>query len=130
MALPSLLKANENYGEFQIYDAITENDGYGGYKTTYTPGAVFEGVLVLDDSINAQIAGKQGVTGVYTLTVEKILRIPWHTVFRKISGENLVGNFFRVTGKDDKATPKSAGIDMRTVNVEEYELPGDYSDEH
>lgn len=124
MSLPSLLQASENFGKFQIYDLTTQNDGYGGYATSYTPGATFDGVLVLDNSINAQVAQKEGVTGVYTLTVDKIIRLPWHTVFKKISGENLVGTFFRVTDRDDKSTPNGSSIVMRTMNVEEYAPSG------
>ena len=120
MALPDLMKENENYGQFQIYDLTTQNDGYGGYMSTYTPGATFDAVLVLDDSIQAQVAEKQGVTGVYTLTFDNALRLPWHTVFRKISGDGLVGTFFRVTSKDDKVPPKGATLKFRNVNVEEY----------
>lgn len=126
MALPDLMKANENYGHFQIYNLITRNDeNYGGYISTYVPGAIFEGVLVLDDSINARIAEKQGVTGLYQMTFEKELYLPWNTVVRKIDGEKLVGTFFRVTSKDENATPSSTPLNLRKVIMEEYVPTGD-----
>lgn len=125
--LPSLMQDNENYGKFQIFNAITQNDGYGGYITTYEPGATFDAVLVLDDSLQAQVAEKQGVTGVYTLTYEKALNLPWHTVIKKISGEKLVGMYFRVTSKDENATPKSSSLNLRNVNCEEFVPSGGVS---
>ena len=125
MALPDLMKANENYGHFQIYNLITQNDGYGGYVSTYVPGAIFEGVLVLDDSINARIAEKQGVTGLYQMTFGKELSLPWHTVVKKIDGEKLVGTFFRVTSKDESATPSSTPLNLRKVIMEEYVPSGE-----
>lgn len=118
--LPSLMQENENYGIFQIFNAITQNDGYGGYVTTYEPGATFDAVLVLDDSLQAQVAEKQGVTGVYTLTYEKVLHLPWHTAFKKISGEKLVGTYFRVTSKDENATPGTSSLNLRYVKCEEF----------
>jgi len=126
MALPDLMKANENYGHFQIYNLITQNDeNYGGYISTYVPGATFEGVLVLDDSINARVAEKQGVTGLYQMTFEKELHLPWNTVVRKIDGEKLVGTFFRVTSKDENATPSSTPLNLRKVIMEEYVPSGE-----
>ena len=125
MALPDLMKANENYGHFQIYNLITQNDGYGGYVSTYVPGATFEGVLVLDDSINARVAEKQGVTGLYQMTFEKELHLPWHTVVKKIDGEKLVGTYFRVTSKDESATPSSTSLNLRKVIMEEYVPSGE-----
>ena len=78
--IPELMKTAEGYGFFCIMNKSTEKDGYGGYIDTYTFGAKFEAVLTLNDSINAQAAMAQGVTGVYKLTYEKALRLPWHTV--------------------------------------------------
>ena len=127
MSLPDLMKANENYGTFQIYDKTTQNDAYGGYMDVYVPGATFEGMLVLDDSINAQVAESQGVTGIYTLTFSKALRLPWHTVFKKTSGERLVGMYFRVTSKDESATPRVSGLDLKNVKAEEF-VPGGVSE--
>lgn len=118
MSLPDLLKANENYGVYQVWNSAIVDDGYGGYKEELTPGATFEGVLVLDDSINAQIAEQQGVRGVYTLTFGKGLRLPWHTVFRRTDDSRNL--FYRVTSRDESSTPSVTRLDMRTVKAEEY----------
>lgn len=115
--IPDLLKATENYGVFTILNKSTVSDGYGGYYDQYTAGATFEGVLSLDDSIQAQQAMSQGVTGVYTLTCEKSLHLPWHTVIRK--GDQT----YRVTSKDENSTPTSSPLGMRVVKCEEWVIP-------
>ena len=128
--LPELMKANDDYGEFQIFDYVSQNDGYGGMYFTYKAGAIFDAVLILNNSIQAQTAQKQGVTGVYTLTFSKTLRLPWHTVFQKIirNGNEIIGtgSYYRVTTKDDNSPPKTASLKFRQVVCEEYKLP----DEH
>lgn len=83
MSLPILMKANENYGEFEFINESTLDDGYGGYTQGYTVGASFDAVLVLDDSVQAQRAEQDGVKGVYTLTTDKAVPLPWHKIFRR-----------------------------------------------
>lgn len=115
-----LMLETEGHGFFRIINRSTEADGYGGFVDTYTIGAKFEGVLVLNDSINAQVAMSQGVTGVYKLIYDKSLRIHWHTVFCKDEDHDRV---FRVTSKDEKSTPSSSSMDLRYVLCEEWEIP-------
>lgn len=132
MSLPSFLEVFDDYGTFQIYDVTTGGgDGYGGnIKPTYTPGGMFKGVLVLNNSVNAQIAQKQGVTGVYTLSFGKELRLAWHTVFQKVildkDGKVIQrGSVYRVTTKDDNSAPNTASTAMqfRQVTAEEWKIP-------
>lgn len=116
--IPVLMQNSEGYGQFTILDKITRNDGYGGTVDTYEDGADFYGVMVLDDSINAQKAESEGVTGVYTLNYDKALRLPWHTVLRGADGRT-----YRVTSRDEKSTPSSSPLNLRQVKCEEWELP-------
>lgn len=96
------------------------DDGYGGYITTWTDGAAFDAACVLDNSIEAQTALAQGVTGIYTVTTTKALNLQYHDVFRRERD----GKIFRVTTDgDDMATPASAHLNMRVVRAEEFELP-------
>lgn len=125
MSLPIFLKSFEGFGVFELMDPVTASDGYGGYHSTYRPGARFEAVLTLDDSIQAQTAEAEGVTGVYTVTYDKALHLPWHTVFRKADKPSEV---FRVTSKDERSTPGTTSIDMRQVTAEEWTLTGGMSD--
>lgn len=96
------------------------NDGYGGYTTTWTEGAVFDAAIVFDTSIQARTAEAQGVSSRYTVTTKRIMHLEYHDVFRR----NSDGKIFRVTSDgDDKYTPASATLDMRQVTAEEYALP-------
>lgn len=102
-----------------LYDKVTVLDGYGGYKTEWHEGAPFTAAIVLDTSMQARIAEKQGVTGLYTITTSKALNLQYRDVFRR----NSDGKIFRVTSDgDDKHTPQSAGLNMRQVSAEEWSL--------
>jgi hypothetical protein len=103
-----------------IIDKTTRPDGYGGVVTEWVDGAPFVAATVLDSSIQAKVAEKQGVTGIYTVTTEKSINLQYHDVFRRLSD----GKIFRVTSDgDDKKTPGSASLNMRQVSAEEWELP-------
>ena len=107
-----------------LLDKTTEADGYGGYVTSWREGALFDCAIVLDNSIQAQIAEKQGVTGIYTVTTKKAMNLQYHDVFKRKSDNKI----FRVTSDgDDKHTPASAGLNMRQVSAEEWSLVGEMS---
>ena len=96
------------------------DDGYGGYKTIWVDGATIQCAIVLNNSIQAQIAQKQGTTAFYTVTTSKAINLEYHNVIRLLSD----GKIFRITSDgDDNKTPDSAGLDMRQVSAEEWSLP-------
>lgn len=98
-----------------------EKDSYGGYVNKWVEGAEFKAAIVFDTSIEARTAEVQGVTSLYTVTTSRSLTLEYHDVFKRISD----GKIFRVTSDgDDKYTPESAGLDMRQVTAEEWELVG------
>ena len=98
----------------------TVADGYGGYIAQYVDGAHFIAAIVLDNSMQARVAEKQGVTGLYTVTTSKALNLQYHDVFRRVRD----GKVFRVTSDgDDKHTPASASLNMRQVSAEEWSVP-------
>lgn len=102
-----------------ILNKQTASDGYGGYVTTWSDGADFKAAIVLDSSMQARIGEQQGVTALYTVTTTKALNLQYHDVFRRVED----GKIFRVTSDgDDKKTPQSAGLNMRQVSAEEWEL--------
>lgn len=106
-----------------MLDKRTSSDsGYGGYSTSWVEGAEFQAAVVLDSSMEARIAEKQGVTALYTITTEKNINLQYHDVFKRMKD----GKIFRVTSDgDDKHTPNSATLNMRQVSAEEWELPRD-----
>lgn len=102
-----------------MYDKHTVADGYGGYTIEWIKGAEFQAAIVLDNSMQARVAEKQGVTELYTITTTKALNLQYHDVFKRVED----GKIFRVTSDgDDKKTPRSAGLNMRQVSAEEWSL--------
>lgn len=107
--------------EFTMMDRRTEPDGYGGFRTVWTEGATFSAAATFDTSVEARIAGVQGVTSLYTITTQKSVNLQYHDVCKRKSD----GKIFRVTSDgDDKKTPPSAMLNMRQVTAEEWELVG------
>lgn len=103
-----------------LLNKTTVADGYGGYRTAYVNGAAFDAAIVFDTSIEARVAEKQGVTNLYTVTTKRSLTLEYHDVFRR----NRDGKIFRVKSDgDDNRTPLSAGLNMRQVTAEEWEIP-------
>jgi len=105
-----------------MLDKRTVEDGYGGFTTQWVEGARFQAAFVLDDSIQAQQAMSQGVTGVYTVTTEPSINLQYRDVFRRIRDSKV---FRTTTDGDDKRTPESAGLNMRQVRAEEWSLPNE-----
>ena len=103
-----------------MVDRQTTSDGYGGFIATWVDGAGIDAAIVLDSSMEARIAEKQGVTALYTITTKKNVNLQYHDVLRRKSD----GKIFRVTSDgDDKHTPDSASLNMRQVTAEEWVLP-------
>lgn len=97
------------------------DDGYGGERTTWTPGATFSAAITFDSSIEARVGESQGVTSLYTVTTPRTKVLEYHDVFRRVRD----GKVFRVTSDgDDRYTPQSATLDMRQVSAEEFVLTG------
>ena len=103
-----------------MLDRTTTDDGYGGIKTVWSDGAGFNAAAVLDNSIQARMAEKEGVTALYTVTTGREINLQFHDVFRRERD----GKVFRVTSDgDDKLTPRSTRLNMRQVSAEEWEVP-------
>lgn len=103
-----------------MIDKTTAPDGYGGIKSLWAEGAPFDAAVVLDTSMQARTAEKQGVTSMYTVTTNKQINLQFHDVFKRVSDNKI----FRVTSDgDDKHTPISATLNMRQVTAEEWSIP-------
>lgn len=98
----------------------TASDGYGGHTSSWVDGDTFYAALVLDTSIEARVAEQQGVTGRYTITTNKDINLQYHDVFKRVCDNKV---FRVVSDGDDKCTPASAGLNMRQVSAEEWQLP-------
>ncbi len=94
-------------------------DGEGGILTTWTDGAEFQANARLDNSTQAKIAEKMGVTSLYTITTNKNISLAFHDIIKRLSD----GKIFRMTSDgDDNKTPDSATLNMRQVSAEEWRL--------
>ena len=111
---------DEAFENFTILDKRTVPDGYGGTETQYVDGATIQGAMVYDGSSQAKVAQAMGVKALYTLTVHKDIILDYHDVVRR----NKDGQIFRLTtDSDDLKTPKSASLNMRQYQAEEWILP-------
>ena len=105
---------------FAMMDKTTVPDGYGGFRAAYSQGAEFQAAATFDTSVEARVAGVQGVTSLYTITTTKAINLQYHDVVKRLSDDKI----FRITSDgDDKKTPESATINMRQVTAEEWSLP-------
>ena len=105
--------------ECVLYDKRRVPDGEGGYVVNYVENAHFMAAIVFDSSMEARIAEKNGVTSVYTVTLDKSVPIEYHDVFKRLSD----GKIFRVTSDGgDKKTPPSASFQVQQVTAEEWSI--------
>lgn len=94
-------------------------DGEGGWVTAWTDGAEFDAAITLDSSLQARVAQQEGVTSVYTVTVDPGTPLDFHDVFRR----SIDGKVFRVTSdSDDRRTPSAASFQFLQVTAEEWSL--------
>lgn len=104
----------------QLIEKKRVPDGESGFITEWTDGVKFKAAVVCDQSMQARIAEKQGVTSIYTVTCEPNAKLEYHDVFRRLSD----GKVFRVTSDgDDVQTPKRSTFQFSQVTAEEFTLP-------
>lgn len=105
-----------------MLDRRTVPDGLGGFTHEWQEGATFLAAVVKNSSLEARVAEKQGVTEIYTVTVNRGLTLQYHDVFRRVSD----GAVFRVTSNvKDSETPNVATFQIGQVTAERWELPND-----
>lgn len=94
-------------------------DGEGGSITEWVEGTPFMAAVVFNNSLEARVAEKQGVTNLYTVTTDKNTSLEYHDVFKRVSD----GKIFRVTSDgDDAKTPDVATFAFSQVSAEEWVL--------
>lgn len=104
-----------------MMDRRTVSDGLGGFTYEWTQGAEFAAAVVKNNTLDARLAEKQGVTEVYTVTVDKGLTLEFHDVFKRLRD----GAIFRVTSNiTDSETPPRATFQIGQVSAERWTLTG------
>jgi len=110
------------YEPYALLEQESAKDSRGTITRIWKEGAEIIAAAVYDTSLQARIAGVQGVTSLYTVTTPRSVTLRFHDVIRRKSD----GLVLRVTSRGrDKATPESATLDMRQVSAEEYVLSGE-----
>lgn len=95
-------------------------DGEGGETTVWSEGVSFDAAITFHSSLEARKAEKEGVTSLYTVTVEKGLSLKHHDVLKRLPDRKI----FRVTSdEDDVQTPQMASFQFAQVTAEEWRLP-------
>ena len=109
-----------NFMELCVHmDKRTVDDGQGGYETEYMDGAEFMAAVIKEKTLAARVAEKQGVTEVYTVTMDPNVQLDFHDVFRRVSD----GATFRVTSNaKDSQTPSVASFAFTQVSAERWTL--------
>ena len=104
-----------------IMQKVRIPDGEGGFTTQWTEGAGFMASITFDNSIQARIADKQGVSSLYTVTTAKNASLEYHDVIKRLRD----GKTFRITSDgDDKQTPVRAKFGQYLqVTAEEWVIP-------
>lgn len=105
--------------EYVVLNIVLVSDGIGGQKYSIIEGLKFNGIAILNTSIEGQIAQKQGVTGLYTFAYPKNLNIPPKTILRRVKD----GKVFRTVDLDGNATPGISSLDIKVTRLEDYTLP-------
>lgn len=96
-------------------DRRTVPDGGGGFDYDWVDGAEFQAAIVKDSTLAARVAEKQGVSELYTVTVDKGLHLEFHDVFVRVED----GAIFRVTSNiADSETPTVATFQIGQVTAE------------
>lgn len=116
----SLTNLMEQYGhECQLYEKRRVPDGEGGWETEYSEGMTFEAAITYDNTLNARVAGQQGMLSLYTVTTDKSNPLAYHDVFKSLDD----GKIYRVTSRGkDKQTPTMASFQVSQVAAEEWSL--------
>lgn len=94
-------------------------DGIGGFVHEWHDGAPFQAAIVKDNTLDARVAEKEGVTELYTVTFDKNLPIEFHDVFKRLDD----GAVFRATSNvTDSRTPSVATFQFGQVSAERWKL--------
>lgn len=110
----------ESMEECVMLDKRIVSDGYGGYTSQYFEGVPFDAACPIMSSNEVIAAQASGSLAKYHVITKKGMNLQYHDVFRRLSD----GKIFRVTSDgDDNKTPQSAGLNMRSVDAEEWTLP-------
>lgn len=103
-----------------MQDKVTVSDGVFGFTTVWQDGATFSAAIIKDNTTEALIAEKQGVTEIFTVVTQKGVSLQYHDVFKR----NSDGQVFRITSNQkDSEAPEASTVKIGKVTAERWEIP-------
>jgi head-tail adaptor len=103
-----------------IMDKVTKRDPAGGKITAYVDGAEIRAAITCDTSLEARIAGADGVKDVYTITTRRSDALAKPDVIKRVRD----GAIFRITSDgNEKTSPDISTLDMAQASAESWVLP-------
>lgn len=113
--MPSPLDHGE---KFKIM-ARSITSGPFGTKTVWTEGAEFDCLFSFNNSIEALVAEKQGVTSFWNGIVHKATNVKYYEIIKRVSD----GEVYRVTSNpNDYEIPSIASFSVKAFTAEKYKL--------
>ena len=105
-----------------MMDRSSVPDGLGGFSYSWKEGATFKASIVKDNTLNARVAEKNGVTEVYTVMVNKGIPLLYDAVFKRLKDNTT----FRITSNiTDSETPPRSTFQIGQVSAERWDIPND-----
>lgn len=100
-----------------MLDKTSVPDELGGFTSVWKEGAAFKAAIIKNNTLDAKIAEKQGITEIYKVTVEKGIPLDFHDVFKRIKD----GAIFRVTSNIvDSESPSVSSFQIGQVDAERW----------
>ena len=94
-------------------------DGMGGWTDSWSEGMRFNAAITKDNTLQARVAEKQGVSELYTITTDKQHPLDFHDVLKRKTD----GTIFRVTSNTrDSQSPEFSIINFGQVSAEVWKL--------
>lgn len=110
---------DEMMNEFIIMEKRRVPDGEGGTITEWEDGATIKGVMVMNTTMEAQIADAQGVKSIYTFTTSRDVTVGRDDVLKNAQN----GRYFRLTSdKGEIVSPNVSTLNMAQYHAEKWEL--------
>lgn len=110
----------ENTEDFTLLRAVETDDGYGSYTTDWQEIQAFRAAITQDSTGVPEQAEKDTTSEPFTVYTSRDIVLKFHDVIRRSDGLTL-----RILSNGDEIrTPPSAGLDLRAVDAERWEIPG------
>ena len=104
----------------KIMNHIREDDAYGSSNDTWAEGSAFDAAIIKNNTTEATIAERQGISEIFTIVTHKDFLLDYHDVFKRVSD----GQIFRVTSNaKDSDAPDASTVKIAKVTAEKWVLP-------